>query len=235
MLVLDHLLTGSISPLSADHQDVSTAIDKIQLQKAVWLDKKGFETDFQADRKNHGGKDMAVHHYPFEHYTLWHSLVKGENGNVKRLENPGGFGENFSTHNMTEQTIAIGDVFQIGSAVIEVSQGRQPCWKLAVKFNVRSMASLVQKTGMTGWYYRVLQPGKVQARDTFTLIERKSPTWTIERLNQILFNRVLDPILLKQVETLPSLSEKWQHIAQKRLDTQEVEDWTKRLNGPATL
>ena len=105
----------------------------------------------------HGGPEKAVHHYPFDHYEAWRT----ELGDIGLLRQPGAFGENLSAVGLTEADVAVGDVFRLGSAIVEVSQGRQPCWKLNERFGQPTVAKSVQASGRTGWYYRVIETGLV--------------------------------------------------------------------------
>ncbi len=140
------LLTGKILPLGP--RGVPSGIVKGPVSGPTNLTVTGFDDDAQGDLVRHGGPEKAVHHYPYEHYAIW----KSEIGDNNLLDCPGAFGENFSTVGMSEGTVSIGDVFEIGSAVLEVSQGRQPCWKLNARFGNSAMSRLVQSSGRTGWY-----------------------------------------------------------------------------------
>ena len=220
---LDHLLVGQVAPLG----ETLSGIAKAPVAGPVRLTATGFEGDAQADTRVHGGPDKAVHHYPFEHYDLWRAEV----GERPALAAPGGFGENLSTRGLDEHAVAIGDVFRLGSALIEVSQGRQPCWKLNLRLDVPDMAQRVQGTGRTGWYYRVLEPGVVEAGDAFELQDRRSPDWTIHRLWRTLYVDTLNRDELAAMAALEHLPEGWRKYARRRLETRRVEDWSARLGG----
>lgn len=127
--------------------------------------------------------------------------------------------------------MAIGDVFRLGEAIVEVSQGRQPCWKLNLRFSVPDMARRVQLTGRTGWYYRVLEPGMVSPRETLIRIERRSPQWTVRRVWEIFYVRTLEGTELSSLSELPHLAESWRRHALRRLETGTLEDWSIRLDG----
>lgn len=114
---------------------------------------------------------------------------------------------------------------------MEVSQGRQPCWKLNERFGRTTMARDVQSNGRTGWYYRVLRPGVVTAEDKFTLIDRVSPDWTVARIWRAFYINPLDRSELAGIAALDRLSQGWRAHATRRLETNTVEDWTKRLTG----
>ncbi|MEO6958515.1 MAG: MOSC domain-containing protein, partial [Burkholderiaceae bacterium] len=132
---------------------------------------------------------------------------------------------------LTETNVAIGDIFTLGQAVIQVSQPRQPCWKLGVRFNVPGMARKVQTSGRTGWYYRVLQPGQVAAADALDRIERPNPDWTLQRVLNVLYCDSLNIDELRQLAVLPGLTQRIQDLATRRLADAAVEDWAPRLDG----
>ncbi|MGQ5717487.1 MOSC domain-containing protein [Hyphomicrobiales bacterium] len=225
MTVIDTILTGSIAPLGP--RAAPSAINKLPSTGKNWLGSEGFIKDAQGDRKNHGGPEKAVHHYAYDHYDGW----KQEIGERIILNHAGAFGENLSTTGLTEETVAIGDVFQAGDAVIQVSQGRQPCWKLNIRFDTGDMALRVQRSGRTGWYYRVLQEGNVQAGDTLQRIERPSPEWTIRKAWHLLYVDTMNLAELAVMAELEHLAQNWRDYAIKRLASRKVEDWSRRLQG----
>ncbi|MFN7008734.1 MAG: MOSC domain-containing protein [Allorhizobium sp.] len=221
------LLTGPARPL-ADGETLS-AIVKTPVEQPLRLGRNGFEGDEQADRRVHGGPEKAVHHYAFDHYAVW----RDELGALPALEAAGGFGENLSTLGLTESTVAVGDIFRLGTAMVQVSQGRQPCWKLNRRFAVPDMARRVQQTGRTGWYYRVLQPGSVAPHDRLELIDRVAPDWTLRRLWHALYVDRLNLNELEGIAALDVLAEGWRKYAVRRLESGRVEDWNRRLDGTA--
>jgi MOSC domain-containing protein YiiM len=218
-------MIGPVRPLRPPA--VPSGIDKHAVAGRVWLGREGFTGDAQGDRKHHGGPDKAAHHYPFEHYGHWREAL----GECYMLARPGAFGENVSTVGLTEGEIAIGDTFRAGGALIQVSQGRQPCWRLNLRFGVDDMAFRVQKSGRTGWYYRVIEEGFVEAGQDLALIDRLSPEWTIERLWRALYVDTLNAAELLHMSELAHLPENWRRYAVRRLATAQVEDWSGRLNG----
>lgn len=223
---VDALLTGKAQPYT--RPDSRSGIDKHPRTGEVHIGKLGIEGDEQGDLQVHGGIDKAVHHYPFEHYALW----RDELGVRPRLDAPGAFGENISTCGLTEADACLGDRFRLGSALLEVSQGRQPCWKLNDRFDVADMARRVQATGRTGWYYRVLESGTARAGDLLTRVAQPHPDWPLARLAGLLYGCVLDPALLEPALMLP-LVPSWRKLIERRLQQGEVEDWSSRVEGPA--
>lgn len=217
------LQIGGISQLGIE--GVLSGIDKTPVDRAVNLSLCGFEGDRQGDTSKHGGPEKAVHHYPFDHYAVW----RNELGGHSLLTKPGAFGENLTTIGLTEETIAIGDVFRLGTSIIEVSQGRQPCWRLNVRFGLATMAKQVQRTGRTGWYYRVLETGAVRPEDRLILTDRKQADWTLSRIWHAFYVNTLDYRELGGIANLPQLADGWRRYALRRLETGQVEDWSRRL------
>lgn len=219
------LLVGAAVPYT--RVGSRSTIAKRQVEGPLAIGPTGLHGDEQGDPRVHGGPDKAVHHYAWDHYTAWRNELPAR----AVLDAPGAFGENISTLGWTEQTICIGDVVQVGTALLEVSQGRQPCWKLNDRFDLADMARRLQASGRTGWYYRVLEPGQARSGDTMHVLARPHPDWPLGRLLEMLYHRTLDRELLEQAATLP-LPESWTRLIHNRLRTASVEAWDKRLIGP---
>lgn len=222
---LNALLVGSLRPLGPD--DVQSGIAKYPVHGPLELTKNGFIGDAQGDLRVHGGPEKAVHHYPLEHYEAWEAEI----GAHALLSGPGAFGENLSVRGLSEADVAIGDIFELGTAVLEVSQGRQPCWKLDARFSRKGMARKVQQTGRTGWYYRVMVTGQVTPDDRLLRIDRPSPDWTIARIWKAFYVDMLNRRELDAIAQLPALAPGWRNHARKRLESGTVEDWSRRLDG----
>lgn len=229
MTTLAHLLVGAVAPLGPTREP--SGIDKRPVEGPLRLGSLGFTGDAQGDSKYHGGPDKAVHHYPRQHYRQWQDEV----GALPLLARPGAFGENLSAEGLDETTVAVGDVFRLGTALVAVSQGRQPCWKLNARFGVADMGRRVQDSGRTGWYYRVIEEGLVAAGDAFVLVDRPTPQWPVSRLWHTLYVDCLNVDELQAMASLPGLPEGWRRHAARRLATGRVEDWSNRLYGAGPL
>ena len=198
------VLTGKARPFRGDEP---SAIGKLPVADAVAVDAMGLFGDEQADRSVHGGIDKAIHHYPADHYDWW----RGQLGDVPLLDTAGAFGENISTAGLDENSVFLGDRFRLGSALVEVTQARQPCWKLDHRFGAKGVMAGVVKTRRSGWYYRVLEPGTVRAGDDLELVERPWPEWPLASLFGLLIggeakDRVAD---LRALRDVPALAETW--------------------------
>lgn len=208
---------GRIEPFGPEGQ--TSAIRKRPVAGPVRVTLSGLAGDQQADPRHHGGPDKALHHYPFEHYAAWRDELPAQ---AARFQAPGGFGENLSTRGLTEANVCLGDRFRVGRAVLQVSQGRQPCWKLNARFEVEDMVARVLASGRAGWYYRVLQEGEIAPGDRFELLERPLADWPLSRLWQVLFHPPFDAMALAELSRLDLLSENWRARAANRIASQAV-------------
>ncbi|HHX8449911.1 TPA: MOSC domain-containing protein [Vibrio diabolicus] len=222
--VVKAVLAGKTVPYAHGAQ---SAINKQVLPERQRATELGFTNDEQGDPRFHGGIQKALHIYPNEHYPIWQQQL----GERTIFQSAGGFGENISSEGVTESTICLKDKIRIGSTLLEVSQGRMPCWKLNVRFDQHDMARRLQDTLRTGWYFRVLEEGDIGAGDKIILCERPYPEWPLARIMGAVFTGCLDRKELTQLSELP-LVESWGKLVERRLETGEVEDWEMRLVGP---
>ena len=178
--LIDALLIGGPKPFRAD--GTMSAMAREPADGAVMLTKLGFVGDQVADPKVHGGPDKAVHFYSPEHYPSWSITLDGH----PHLQRAGAFGENISAGGLTEDKVKIGDRFRLGAALVEVAQGRQPCWKLDHHFGVHGLAGEVIRTGRCGFYFRVIKEGEVAAGEVIQQVEAARHGWTVERVFTLL-------------------------------------------------
>ena len=139
---------------------VSTGIFKTPVDGRIMLRRLNLEGDGQADLWGHGGAFRAVYAYPFEHYAYWAQELGRSDFKI------GQFGENFTVEGILDDDVCVGDVFRIGGAVLEVSQPRIPCYKLAIKMGIEGFQNRFLESGKVGFYFRVLEEGEVGAGDT---------------------------------------------------------------------
>jgi len=222
------VLTGRAQPYTRPGS--RSGIAKQERDGPVTVGPLGLEGDEQGDLRVHGGPDKAVHCYAWAQYAPWRQELADNRAAQALLQQPGAFGENFSLDSLNEAQVCIADQWQIGSARFEVSQGRQPCWKLNDRFQVPDMALRVQSSLRAGWYLRVLQPGEVRAGDAITLLARPWPQWPIARLLRVIAERDCSPDTLREILTLP-LPPSWHKLFTRRLESSGAEDWSARLVG----
>lgn len=222
-IIVEALLRGRTQPFGPNGEP--SAIRKTPVEGPVEIGPLGLTGDQQAYHR-HGGPNKAVLHYAAEHYAAWSELY------LAFALRPGGFGENISTHGMTEADVCLGDRYRLGDTVmLEVSQPRQPCWKLGWNAGERELPALMQERAAIGWYYRVLVPGTVQPGDTLVLEERPHPDWPLARLIGGFYGTPLDSAFLNALAALPALSDEFRDTIAERLRTGRVEDWSRRLYG----
>lgn len=214
---IEALLIGKPVPFRADGE-TSTIGSRVAATGPVQLTYLGFAGDRVADPSVHGGPDKAVHLYPAEHYPEWRAdFVKGGLDPHPHLERLGGFGENIAASGLTEDKVQIGDRFRIGSALVEISQGRQPCWKIDHHFGLKGMTAGVIRTGRSGYYFRVIEEGQVVPGDAIEQVERMTHGWTVERTFQLLIagmHKAPDADeALKELAAMESLAESWRRRA----------------------
>lgn len=216
-----HVLTGRVAALGPD---VLSGIDKRPTPAPVAVGALGLAGDAQADLAVHGGADKAVHLYAWQHYASWRRELPG----CRALDQVGAFGENLSVDGIGEADVCIADRWRIGRLVLEVSQGRQPCWKLNLRFGVADMAARVQDSLRAGWYCRVIEPGIVAAQDEMALMSRPHPQWSIARLLRLIRDRECGPAELGEVLEL-ALTPSWRRLFSRRLERGAAEDWAPRM------
>ena len=216
-LIVNDLLRGRTrdlgSPGADDPMDRpwTTGIFKTPASGDIFLSTTGLANDQVGDTVNHGGPEKALFPYPASHYEYWRQAAGLTEITI------GGMGENLSIINATENEICIGDIYQFCSAVVQVSQPRQPCWRPARRFRVKDLALQIQQTGRTGWYFRVLQEGSVRGNSTMALLERPEPNWTIARCNDIMHHDKDNLEASAALAAVPTLSLNWKATLQKRL------------------
>lgn len=222
-------MVGRIQPFGPNGEP--SAIDKHCVSAPLRLTVTGCGGDEQGDPRHHGGPDKAIHHYPGEHYAAWRRELP--HVPAERF-GAGAFGENLGTVGLTEENVCIGDIFRLGSALVQVSQARQPCWKLNLRFDTPNMAERVQKSARTGWYYRVLEDGAAAPAAELHLVERPHPDWPLVRLVRDLYADPLNHDELAAIAALDVLPASWRKLAEQRLASGQIEDWSRRLNTPTT-
>ncbi|MBW8301474.1 MAG: MOSC domain-containing protein [Hydrogenophaga sp.] len=190
-----------------------SAIDKHPVTVPLLATALGLVGDEQADLHHHGGADKAIHAYSAAHYPQWARDLPEAADQFRT----GGFGENLVVDGATEADLCLGDRWRIGQALLEVSQGRQPCWKLNIRFAVPDMARRVQATGRSGWYFRVIEPGQIKTHDHASLEERPAPDWPLTRVNDLFYKDKLNRPALAPLAAHYGLPDSWRNMAERRL------------------
>ena len=206
------LCVGKPAPL-ADGK--LSSIDKHAVQGPVRITRMGLEGDTQTNRKLHGGEHMAVHLYAADHYGYWREEIP----EVARLASPGAFGENLHTQGLTETDAYIGDRFRMGTALLELSMGRQPCSTLERHFQRKDMIKRIIANRRCGIYFRVIEEGEAVAGDSLTLIARSQYRWSVEDAFALLFDKARKPSQdeIRDLLAVPQLGPQWQDKLRAKL------------------
>ncbi len=205
-------------PRDVVHEDkeVTTGIFKTQVDDRIMLRRLNLEGDGQADLWGHGGAFRAVYAYPFENYAYWERELGRSDFFV------GQFGENFTVEGMLDDEICIGDVFRIGGALVEVSQPRIPCYKLAIKMGSDGFQNRFLESGRVGFYLRVLEEGEVGTGDAIELVRRDPRRLTVTEVSNLLFFDKENLDATRQALQIPALSHGWKGSFQDRLAKAEA-------------
>lgn len=205
------LFIGGIRPLPESGRP--TGMYKQLASGPLELGPEGFIGDQQADRRVHGGPDKAVHLYPVAHYA---ALARRFPDIASQLV-PGSMGENLSTAALDESSVRIGDVWQLGSARLQVCQPRNPCWKIDERFATEGMAAFIAEQRLTGWYWRVLTPGTVMPGDTL-ILEAAAPTDSLAEAMILWQNHRPAIADLEKLATTPGIADNWRVKIEQRLN-----------------
>lgn len=209
MITIESIQIGSVvtegDPNSRDSntRQWTTAFHKKPVVEAVTIGPQGINGDSVADTAHHGGPDKAILCYSALHYANW------SEEHPELSFSGGGFGENLTVSSVTESGVCLGDRFTCRGVELEISQPRQPCWKISRRWQTKTMTKEVGKTGRTGWYVRVISGGELAAGDVLELKHRPHPDWSVARANDILFGREVDRMAVIELMNLDALSREW--------------------------
>jgi MOSC domain-containing protein YiiM len=198
-------------------QTITTAIFKDPVKGPLMLRKLNLDGDKQADLTVHGGVNKAVYSYPAEHYDYWRKQFP----NIEIMW--GMFGENFTTEGLMEDTVNIGDQFQIGSARLVATQPRMPCYKLGVRFGRMDVVRRFLASGRPGIYFRVLKEGEVQIDDTIEIIRKDKNNVTVKDIVHLYITRDHEDNIetMRRAIKISALPEGWKNEFQQNIEQLE--------------
>lgn len=218
----EHGVAGAANPME---RAWITGFFKEPVAGPVRVGATNLDGDGQADLRVHGGPDKAVLLYAAAHYPAWNE----ELGFAMPF---GAFGENLTVEGMTEADVCIGDVLEAGTARLQVSQPRGPCWKIARRWKIRDLSARVQRTGRTGWYVRVLREGVLQAGDAVVVAQRPHPEWSVALATELLRPGNGREAEAAALAALPELADSWRAVVQYRLAHGDLGSDDARFVGP---
>lgn len=215
------LFVGGIRPLPESGRP--SGIYKQLVSTPLALGAEGFAGDHQADRRVHGGPEKAVHLYPAAHYARL--AARFPEGAARFV--PGSIGENISTLDLDEGHVRIGDIWRLGEARLQVCQPRNPCWKIDERFGLEGIAGFIAEQRLTGWYWRVVTPGRVAPDDELlpAQIATEAPTLAEAML---LWQDHRPPLSdLERLAATPGIARQWKDKIDARLN------WLSKNGAPA--
>jgi MOSC domain-containing protein YiiM len=217
MMNIISLNIGEPKTVVFNGKEVETGFYKGAVQGQLYLSTLKFQGDGQSDLVHHGGVDKAVCVYPHEHYPYWEKQMK-------RTLSTAAFGENLTVTGMLESEVHIGDIFKIGEAVVQLSQPRQPCYKIAGRHDVKDLTLRVQTTGFTGYYFRVLEEGTVAPSSLIERLTIHPAKVTVAFANDIMYHDKKNADAVQKILAVDELADSWRVTFTKRLE-KLVEDY----------
>jgi MOSC domain-containing protein YiiM len=204
------LSVGRVATIPNGSRAIKTAYVKHPVDGPLHLGVLGFPGDEHVYAA-HGGVDKAVCVYPIEHYEYWSTRLG------LSLPDSAAFGENFTVSGLLETDVCLGDILTVGQALVQVTEPRAPCFKIAARYGVKQMAVYVQREGYTGYLMRVLREGNVEAGARLELTERRGDAVSVAETNRILNIDKADLDGARRVLAWPALPPGLRRQLQRRL------------------
>ena len=204
---------------NSKRKELVSGIKKYPVSKA-YLTKTGFIDDFQADLAHHGGENKAL--FLFSQLTF--QKINSHFNNIFDMTNMAYFGENLILSDICEKDICIGDVLKIGETKVQITQPRQPCWKLSANTNQKEMTKFIFDSGFTGFYAKVLKDGEISQNEEVILEKRTNPNLTIEKLNQLIAFPISDESLVLEALNCKDLGKPFLESLAKKYKLKEKDE-----------
>ena len=217
-----YVKVGKVSTTKLENNkrnELVSGIKKYPVSKA-YLTKTGFREDEQGDLLHHGGENKALFLFSAITYKKINSYFK----NSFDMTDMAYFGENLILSNICEEDICIGDILEIGQTKVQITQARQPCWKLSANTNQKEMTKFIFDSGLTGWYAKVLEEGFICQNDEVILEKRVNPTLNIKKLNELIINPMSDESLTIEALNCKELGKAFFESLSKRYKLKEKDD-----------
>lgn len=211
------LNAGVIDTYTYGKKVYQSAINKQAVDGSIYLSKLGLVGDEQA-YEFHGGENKALCLYSYDHYEFWRPKFKN-------MVETALFGENLTVVGLTEDQAHIGDIFALGEAIIQISEPRNPCYKLAAKYELPSLIKQVRTTGYTGFLLRVLKEGEVSAKDPMILIEPNPQKISVSLVNDVKFHDCFNEEKVNRVLQVEELSESFRKAILEQFESGKKNGW----------
>ncbi|MDQ1245587.1 MAG: hypothetical protein QG565_1928 [Campylobacterota bacterium] len=173
---------------------------KEMVKGKIFVGKTGLEGDEVADKIHHGGEEKAVFANSYENYVEWAEFLALDTIPF------GALAENLTISGLHESNVCLGDIHKIGSALLQVSQPRKPCWKIAARWHNKKFTNEIYTTGLTGWYYRVLEEGFLEAGDEVSVVSQDESQVSILDANMAFANPIKYRDILEKIANISSIA-----------------------------
>ncbi|WP_067028769.1 MOSC domain-containing protein [Allomuricauda sp. CP2A] len=174
---------GRPTPIVWNGKQTTTGIYKYPVEEPLLLETEIVAKDTIADRKVHGGIFKACYLFSSDHYPYWKEKYRDLDWNW------GMFGENLTVEGLDESKIKIGSIYRLGTALVQITQPREPCYKLGIRFGTQNILKEFIDHGFPGTYIRVLEVGRVSKGDVMELVEESKSPLTTRQFYHLLFSR----------------------------------------------
>ncbi|MCW1360322.1 MOSC domain-containing protein [Campylobacter sp. US33a] len=182
----------------------------------------GIVDDGIADLKHHGGKDKAIFANSCQNYILWENFLN------KKL-NFGTMGENLSIDNLHESNVCIGDIHKIGDTILQVSEPRKPCVKISLVHDNKNFTREIFKSGLSGWYYKVLQKGTINLGDGIKILQKDSANLSVLELNKLFYQPKENLTIFNKLLACKNINKNWIESIEKRLNQTYDDEYMRKL------
>lgn len=206
-------ILGKPEVISSEYQSVKTAFRKIPIEtEGIQLGMTSFVGDMVQDKKHHGGNDKAICCYNSDHFKKWKDELGFELA-------PAAFGENLTLEgdSALENNLFIGDRYQLGEAIVEVSEPRGPCYVIGIRYNYKQFPVHLQQTGLTGYYMRTIRTGLVKKTDKLVHISSHPEKISVMDVNQVRYHDSKNKEWVERLVNLKELSRDWREMFEKKL------------------
>jgi MOSC domain-containing protein YiiM len=202
---------GGVREVEWKGRRVTTGIFKEPVDGPVAVGLTGLDGDRQADLEVHGGPSKAVYAYPASHYPAWRDELPGR-------DLPWGiFGENLTVEGLDENSVCVGDAFDVGTARLVITQSRVPCFKLGIRFGDSEMVRRMLDSGRFGFYFGVERQGTMSAGDELAPVRRDPQRVSVADVARLYLNRSRDPGLMARAIAIPALTPSWRAGFERKL------------------
>lgn len=206
-------ILGKPEVISSEYQSVKTAFRKIPIEtEGIQLGMTSFVGDMVQDKKHHGGNDKAICCYNSDHFKKWKDELGFE-------LTPAAFGENLTLEgdSALENNLFIGDRYQLGEAIVEVSEPRGPCYVIGIRYNYKQFPVHLQQTGLTGYYMRTIRTGLVKKTDKLVHISSHPEKISVMDVNHVRYHDSKNKEWVERLVNLKELSRDWREMFEKKL------------------